>query len=208
MTQRIFVALLTVAVFGAGYAARGLTESRQSVPPAPVALVKEYSRPDTPASYKKGDRQLDRAKLLTEIQKLRPQIEAYSAQVEEINTEFDREFVVLLTPTQREKFSANQKKSVERDAKRLADRSLLTDEDIQRKQEGPLTSIYWMVTVTPRLEWLTREYSLDAAQQTSVRALLSLRRNKFTALLDATPHPSIRLSRLAPLMERVAATGK
>ncbi len=68
-----------------------------------------------------------------------------------------------------------------------------------------MTVIYWHVTVTPRLEWLTKEYKLDANQQTQVRALLTLRRNKYISLYDASQHPSIRLSRLAPLIERVAA---
>ena len=40
------------------------------------------------------------------------------------------------------------------------------------------------------------------------RALLSLRRNQFIALLDSTAHPTIRLSRLAPLVQRVAAPAK
>jgi hypothetical protein len=90
MTQRVFVALLTVVVFVAGYLARLWTEPRQAVPPAPAALAKEYARSESPASDKKNDRQLDRAKLLAEIQKLRPQIEAYSTQVDEIYAEFDR----------------------------------------------------------------------------------------------------------------------
>jgi hypothetical protein len=38
--------------------------------------------------------------------------------------------------------------------------------------------------------------------------LLTLRRNKFFRLYDATTHPSIRLSRLAPLIERVGAPAK
>jgi hypothetical protein len=204
MTQRVFIALLTVAVFVAGYVSRAWTEPHQTVPPAPPALAKEYAHP----TDKKSERQLDRAKLLAEIQKLRPQIEVYSAQVDEINAEFDREFAQILTPAQREKFFANQKKSAERDAKRLADRSPLSDEDIQRAKDRPLTSTYWCVVVTPHLERMTKEYSLDAAQQTTARALLALRRNQFIALLDSTPHPSIRLSRLAPLMERVSAPAK
>jgi hypothetical protein len=64
------------------------------------------------------------------------------------------------------------------------------------------------VTVNPGLEWRTKEYGLDSAQQSTTRSLLALRRNKFIALFDATPHPSIRLSRLAPLIERVAAPAK
>jgi hypothetical protein len=205
MTQRVFVALLTVAVFVAGYVARVLTEPGQSIPPAPVALVNEYARSEPVSDNKKGDRQLDRAKLLAEIRKLRPQIEAYSAQVDEINAEFDREFTGLLRPDQREKHFAFLKKKAERDAKRRADSSPLSDEDIQRAKDRPLTSIYWNIVVTPHLDWMTKEYSLDPAQQTQLRALLSLRRTKYMALIDSTPHPSIRLSRLAPLIERVAA---
>jgi hypothetical protein len=207
MTQRVFVAVLTVVIFVAGYMARLLTEPAQIVPPAPAALAKEYVRGETRSNDKK-DHQLDRAKLLAEIQQLRPQIEAFSGQVQEIETEFDKEFVLLLRPEQREKYLANQKSRAERYAKRVAKRDPLSDEDIQREKERPMTWIYWQVTVTSRLESLTKEYNLDAAQQNSTRALLTMRRNKFISLYDATQHPSIRLSRLAPLIERVGAPAK
>lgn len=200
---RVLVALLTVVVFLSGYGARVWTEPRVTMPPPPAALAQEYrstarsaSAPNTP--------QVDRAKLVAEIEKLRPQIEAYTGQVEEINGEFDREFFQVLNAEQREKFTGNQKRWAERNAKSLSERAPLSDEDIVRIRERPLTDIYWMVTVTPRLERLTKEYNLDATQQTNVRALLTLRRNKFIALFDATPHPSIRLSKLAPLIERVS----
>ncbi|MEO6245640.1 MAG: hypothetical protein ABIQ12_09395 [Opitutaceae bacterium] len=205
MTQRIFVALLTVVIFLAGYGARVWTEPRQTVPPAPAALAQEYTAHVAQAGGAKAKNQLDRAKLVAEIEKLRPQIAAYSAQVDEINGEFEREFFKGLNPVQQEKSVANQKKRSARDAKRLAERAPLSDEDIQKAQDRPLTSIYWMVTVTPYLDMVTKEYSLTAMQQTDVRALLALRRNKFIALFDATPHPSIRLSKLVPLLERVAA---
>lgn len=205
MTQRLFVALLTVAVFVAGYAARALTERDAPVPPPPAALTREFARPvnATPEAKK-----LDRAKLVAEIQKLRPQIVAFSAQVTEIDGEFDREFAALLTAEQRERWAATQKKWAERDAKRLSQTAPLSDEDITRERDRPLTDIYRQVTVTPRLEWLTKEFKLDAAQQTKARALLALRRNQFIALLDSTAHPTIRLSRLAPLVERVGAPAK
>lgn len=203
MTQRVFVALLTVGVFLAGYLARALIDRREAVPPAPAALAKEYVRADAGAANRKSDTQLDRAKLIAEIQKLRPHIDAYSTQLDEIQVEFDRELNLLLTPAQREKYAANQKKRAERDAKRQADRSPLSDEDIQRAKDRPLTSIYWNIVVTPHLEWMTKEYGLDPAQQTQIRALLALRRNKFMALLDSTQHPSVRLSKLAPLIERM-----
>jgi hypothetical protein len=126
--------------------------------------------------------------------------------VQEIEGEFSREFMQILNPEQREKFIAAQKKWAERKAKRMAKREPLSDEDIQREKEQPMTWIYWQVTVTPKLEEFTRDYKLDAPQQNSTRALLAMRRNKFIALYDATTHPSIRLSKLAPLIERVAPT--
>jgi hypothetical protein len=205
MTTRFLVALLTVVVFLAGYAARVLTEPAQPVPPAPAAIAKELAPAAASGGSKKSSPQLDRAKLVAEIQKLRPQIEAYSGQVGEIEAEFEREVVKLLDPAQRAKFAENKRRSAERDARKLADRTPLSDRDIQMAQERPLTSIYWMVTVTPRLDYYAKEYTLDEAQQSALRALLVLRRTKYVALFDSTPHPSIRLSRLAPLIERVAA---
>jgi Spy/CpxP family protein refolding chaperone len=208
MTTRLLVALLTVAVFLAGFAARVLTEPAQPVPPAPTALTKELSQAGQAPGDKNAQNPLDRAKLVAEIHKLRPQIEAYSAQIGEIEAEFDREVLKILDPAQREKLAANRRKNAERDAKKLSDRTPLSDRDIQMAQERPLTSLYWMVTVTPRLENMTREYSLTETQQTNVRSLLVLRRTKYIALFDSTPHPSIRLSRLAPIIERLTAPAK
>lgn len=212
MTQRLFVALLTVAVFLAGYGARGLAERGGGpVPPPPAALTQEYPRPaagSTDPKDVKAAQKLDRAKLVAEIEKLRPQIVAFTSSATEIDAEFDREFNALLTPEQREKRAANLKKWAERDAKRLTDTSPLSDEDINREKDRPLTDILPQVTVTPRLKRMTQEYNLDAAQQTKTRALLTLRRNQYIALLDSTEHPAIRLSRLAPIVQRVAAPTK
>ena len=97
MTQRVFVAILTVVVFVAGFVARVWTEPQATVPPAPAGLAGEYASVAPRPADKKSQGQLDRAKLVTEIQKLRPQIEAFSGQVDEINAEFDREVLLLLT---------------------------------------------------------------------------------------------------------------
>lgn len=205
MTQRLFVAVLTVVVFTAGYAARMFTAGRaQPVPPPPAAIARELAPAAGQKSDGKGRRgKVDRAEIVADIRKMRPQIEAYVAQVHEIEAEFDREFNAVLNPQQREKRLAYLKKRAELEAKRVAEREPLSDDTIARERERPLTDIYWMVTVTPRLERLTREYKLDDTQQTATRALLSLRRNKYIALFEATPHPSLRLSRLAPVVERV-----
>jgi hypothetical protein len=204
MTQRLLVAFFTVVVFLAGYGARVWTEPRQAVPPAPAALAQEFPRPSTGGKKK----ETDRAKLVAEIEKLRPQIESYRTQVDEIYAEFDREFAKILNPQQRTKFDLNQKKRADhqRRAKLESERETpLTEEEIMRARERPMSDVYRMTTVTPGLDWMTKEYGLDPAQQASVRALLTLRRTKFIALLDATPPPGIQLSRIAPLIGRVAA---
>lgn len=203
MTQRVFVGLLTAVVFVAGYFTRALTERGQPVPPPPAALARELAPGSKDAGKSKHD--VDRAKVLADIQKLRPQIDAYIAQVQEIEAEFDREFNALLNPKQLEKRTAYLKRRAEMEAKRVADREPLSDEAIQRERERPLTDIYWMITVTPRLERLIKEYELTEEQQTRTRSLLSARRNKFIALFEATPHPSLRLTRLAPMTQRVGA---
>jgi len=202
MTQRVFLGILTVSVFLAGYSARMFNERGAPVPPPPAELARELA-PSVRPEKEAAKRELDRAKLVAEIQKLRPQIEGYTVQVQEIYTEFDREVAFLLTPAQREKFAMNQKRRAEYQTKRINNRTLLSDEELMRERDRPLTDIYRMITVTPSLEWMTKEYGLDSAQQAAVRQLLSLRRNKFVALFDATPHPSIRLSRLASMIERV-----
>ncbi len=205
MTQRMFIALLTVAMFAAGYAVRVLTDGDPHVPPPPAALANEFAAPQPDP---KAKREIDRAKLVGEIEKYRQEIEAYRTQVDEIFAEFDHEFVQTLNPAQREKYITNQKRWADHEAKRKADLAPLTDDDINRARDRPLTDVYWMVTVTPRLDQLTKEYSLDSAQQTSTRSLLTLRRNKFIALLDGAPSPSVRLSRLAPMIQRVVAPSK
>ena len=204
MSQRLFVAILTVAVFLAGYGARGFADRDRPVPPPPAALAQEFGTKPKTAAEAKIAQKLDRAKLVAEIEKLRPQIVAYTAQVAEIDAEFDREFALLLTPEQHDKLVATQKKWADQAARSQAETKILSDEDINRERDRPLSDVYRQVTVTPRLEWMTKEYKLDAAQQTKTRALLALRRNQFIALLDSTQHPTIKLSRLAPLVQRVA----
>lgn len=202
MSQRVFVALLTVVVFVAGFATHAWLDRDERIPAPPAAIAREMAAPKASAT-EKAKKKVDRAKLVAEIQKLKPQIDAYTAQVQEIETEFGRELDSVLTPAQREKRAAYLKRREESDAKLFANKKPLSDDDIVKAQDRPLTDIYWMVTVTPVLERITKEYGLDPAQQNAVRSQLVLRRNKYIALFDATPHPGVRMSKLAPLLERV-----
>lgn len=62
-----------------------------------------------------------------------------------------------------------------------------------------------MVAPTMKHDSLVKDLKLDAEQQIKARELLKQRREKFLAIVDSTPPPSILLSRLAPAVQRIAA---
>ena len=113
----------------------------------------------------------------------------------------------LLAPEQLETYEANQRKRAARpEVNQFA--QPVGDRDIERERDRSLNSVYWLVTVTPKLTWLSKEYKLDAEQQAKTRALLTMRRNAFLALLDGTTHPSLRLSRVAQMVDRIRNEGQ
>lgn len=216
--QRLLIAALTVLVFGAGFMARVWTEYSRPVPPPPVALGSEFSRPPPPRAAnskaaprtpgRERDPAVNRAALIADIEKARPQIEAYRKRLDALDAEFDRELVAILTPEQREKFAARQKRYAERrtsrEAREAADNTPLSDEQILRLQQIPLFNVLWAVTITTRLERLDRDLKLDEAQQGRARELLLARRDKFLALVDSAPPPTITLSLLATRTQKLA----
>ena len=215
MKQRLLIAIFTVLVFGAGFAARMWTESDAAVPPPPAAIGSEFvhvpagppaagTKPET-----KSPQALNRAKIIADIEKLRPQIEAYRARLDQMDAEFEHGLVALLTPEQKERFDARQKKAAEgrakHDAREAADPSPLSDEQIRRLQEMPLGEVLWKVSISARIERLNRDLKLEESQQEKVRELLTIRRDKFLALVDSTPPPSITLSQLVTQTQKLAA---
>jgi hypothetical protein len=211
MNQRLLIAFLTALGFAAGFGARMLTESGPAVPPPPAPGT-EFVRSSNPVPAESKERRAptynekDREKLVADIQKLRPQIEQYRTRIEEIANEFDRELVPILTPEQRQKFAALQKKDADNRAKRekqAAEASTLSDEQIFQLQQRPLWNALWNVAISWRLERLMRDFKFDAQQEAKVRELLARRREKFLALVDSTPPPSITLSQLAPQTEKL-----
>ena len=215
MKQRLVIALLAVLCFGAGFAARTWTEEGPSVPPPPPALGSEFTRSASAPADARGARRgtsgqpLDRAKLVAEIEHYRSEIAAYKKRLEEIDAEFDRDLAPMLTADQREHFATRQKRDAERRAKGeaafAADTAPLSDERIFHLQQRPLYSMLGAVSLTMRFDSLTKDLKLDEAQQGKLRDLLRVRREKFIALVDSTPPPSIMLSRLAPVAQKLAA---
>lgn len=204
MKQSALVALLTLLGFAAGFGARVWTEGAPAMP-GPPGMGGEFTSKSAAPEVKKP---LNRAELIAEIERLRPQIEAYGARIAELDADFDRNFDGLLDPAQREQRAATLKKRAEKaakdEAKAGADSSLLSDDQIDRLTHRPLYNVLRLIAVKPKVESLATEYKLDAVQQARLSEVLTTRRDKFLALLDSTTAPTIRLSALAPVVQKLA----
>jgi len=206
MKQRFFVAVTTVLVFMAGLAAGIWIERHRPLPPPPLPLGIEFSHGPEGSHLAWHERPLSRAELIARVQAIRPQLEAYQARMKEIDDAFDRGIDSILTPEQRTHRVENLKR---RDTMRgwpKEEGPPLTDAEIVNLlRDRPARTILWDVVIPFRLDFLTREYHLDDAQREKVRVLLTERREKILELVDRSPPPSVMLSRLAPLMQRLTA---
>jgi len=204
MKQSVLVALLTVLGFAAGFGARVWTERGAAMPPPP-RVGGEFTAKGGTSEIKKP---VNRAELVAEIERLRPQIAAYSARIAELDADFDRSFEALLNPDQREQRLAYQKKRAEKAAKDEpkggVDVTPLSDDQIDRLRQRPIYNVLRLISVKPKVEMLTTEYKLDAAQQAKLHDTLVARRQECVDLLDSTPAPTVRLSALAPVVQKLA----
>ncbi|HEX2852451.1 MAG TPA: hypothetical protein VHO24_04365 [Opitutaceae bacterium] len=205
--QRLVIPVLAVVAFGAGFGARMWTEGGRALPPPPSALGAEFVRGPVPEK-KNGQKPYDRAELVAEIERLRPQIDAYRVRVEALDAEFEQGFAQILNDEQKciydEKQASAQKRRAQHEAKlAAAPPPPLSDEEIAKLRQRPFETAFWKISFVGRLEMLTRDYKLDAAQQTKVRDLLVARRDKFVALVDSTPSPSFKLTSLAVSVQRL-----
>ena len=214
MKQRLLIAIFTVLVFGAGFAARMWTDEDRALPPPPAPGGEFARAPAATAANAKAEprRGPDRAKMIADIERLRPQIDAYRNRLDVIEAEFQRDFIVVLNPEQRAHYDALKKKGTEdrakREAKAAADTSLLTDEQIERARQRPLWNALYSVAITWPFDRINQDYKLDEAQQAKVRAILRVRREKFLDLVDSTPPPSITLSDLARQTQKLTEPAK
>ncbi|MEY4941545.1 MAG: hypothetical protein RIQ93_3280 [Verrucomicrobiota bacterium] len=216
MIQRLMMALLAVIAFAAGYGVRSWTGQTRALPSAPapgIEFVRAPAGPSAGAAKNPPPRpgSPDRAKLIADIEKVRPQIEAYHKRLDEIAAEFDHELLKILTPSQRILFEARQKRSAEWRANRDAETSgagPLSDQQIEQLRQQPLWNALYSVAINWRLERMVNDYKLDAPQQPEVLRLLQARREKFLALVDTTPPPSITLSNLASRTQQLRAEPK
>lgn len=210
MKQRILIAVLTLAVLGAGYAAGIWTERNFCKVPLPPQLLGELTDATSQQAAPKPPK-ADHAALAAEIERLRPQIDAFRKRIGEIDREMDRDIEAMLNPRQRVRFQEVVTKFAElrkkEDAK-FESPTPLTDEEIARLRQQPLYHLLAIVVIPMRLEWNTRDLNLDAGQQKQLRTILEARRSKFLELVDSSPPPSLTLSRLAPVAQRLVPQKK
>lgn len=202
MRDRFLAVLLTLVVFATGWFAGHWAERHRPFPRPPGAFMGEFGA--RPGQSAKGD-PINRAQLIEQIDKLKPEMEAFRARVSEIYAEFDRDIEPVLTPEQRatyeKAFRAHRAQTPA--SEKADDPTPLSDEQIGQLMQRPYRTLAFFVVIPMTLERMSTELKLDDAQRGKVKDLLRVRREKFIELVDSAPPTSLMLSRLAPLAQRL-----
>lgn len=215
MKSRVLIAVATVVIFAAGYFARMWIECyRCKVPPAPQLLGElSGSKAPKPTAAKRLEKLPDPDKVAAQLQKLRPELEAFGARIDELDADMERRIHALLRPDQEPRWDKLMKHNAAyraQEAAVIAGDGALSPEQIANLQQRPLYKLLAVVVVPLKLDWLTGDLKLDDAQREQARAILEDRRQKFLALIDSSPPPTLTLSRLIPVAHRIggSAAGK
>jgi hypothetical protein len=207
MRDRLLAVLLTLVVFAAGFIGGLLAERHRPFPKAPGAFMGEFgARPGTPG---KGA-PVNRAQLIEQIEKLKPDMEAFRTRINEIYAEFDKDIASVLTPEQQAIYEKNFRshRGQNTDIDSPGDDRPLSDEQIEKLMQRPYRTLAFFVVIPMTLERMSSQLKLDDAQRGKVKDLLRVRREKFIELVDSAPPPSFMLSRLAPLAQRLVEPQK
>jgi len=209
MRERVLAAFLTLAVFAAGFGAGLWAERHRPFPAPPGAFMGEFGA--RPGRAPRTGPPVNRAELSEQIEKLRPEMESFRARITEIYGQFDRDLEPILTPEQRDtyakKFQAHRGFGPPPEIVADDDKTL-TDDQISQLLQRPFRTLAFFVVIPMTLERMSNDLKLDEAQKDKVRDLLRVRREKFIELVDSAPPPSLMLSRLAPLAQRLGAPAK
>jgi hypothetical protein len=211
MKLRLLVAALTILVFAVGFGAGIWTQHHRPLLSPPIGLLGEIRNRSFDVHVQLSDPAAI-AKINAEIERMKPDIDAFREKLDALNDDFRQKFAVLLTPAQHEQFEKMHKRYEEDLQARRASTPLPA---IEAAPAGgatlklpffaePVEGMTSIVVVPLALDHLSDQLKLDDHQKVALRQLLLDRREKFLALIDATPPPSIRLNRLAPLINRLA----
>jgi hypothetical protein len=207
---RLLIAALTVLVFAAGFGASVWTQSHCPLLSPPVSLLGEVRDRNFDVRLP-VDNASTIAQINAEIERIKPDVDAFRHKLDALNHDFHQKIDALLTPAQHKKFEEMHKRYEERRAQR-ANSSLPA---VESSPSGgatlklpffaePIEGMTSAVVVPLTLDHLTAELQLDDRQKAAARQLLLERREKFLELIDSTPPPSIGLSRLAPIISKLA----
>jgi len=206
MRDRALAALLTAVVFAIGFGSGVWEERHRPFPRPPGALWTEYGARRGPHNAPP----VNRAQLSSQIDAIRPQMEAFKARINEIYAEFDHDIDTVLTPDQKTLYEKSFRgpRTLDPPAAMIADDKPLSDEQIEQLLQRPFRTLAYFVILPMTLERMSTELKLDETQRNKVKDFLRVRREKFIELVDSSPPLSLMLSRLAPIAQRLAEPGK
>jgi hypothetical protein len=208
MRDRILAVLATLAVFAAGFGAGLWAERHRPLPAPPGAFMGEFGA--KPGLSPRSAPPVNRAQLLEQIEKLRPEMESFRTRVMDIYAQFDRDIDPILTAEQRDAYEKVFKahRGFGPPPEIVGDDRPLSDDQIGQLMQRPFRTLAYFVVIPMTLERMTKELKLDEAQRDKVKDFLRVRREKFIELVDSVPPPSLTLSRLAPLAQRLGPPEK
>ena len=209
MRDRALAALLTLAVFAAGFGAGMLAERHRPLPPPPGPFMGEFGGARRGQGARTGA-PVNRAQLREQIDAIRPQMEAFKERILDIYSQFDRDMETVLSPEQKALYEARfrSQRSFGTPPREMKGDQPLSDEQIEQLLQRPFRTLSYFVVVPMTLERMSNELKLDEAQREKVRDFLRVRREKFIELVDSSPPLSLMLSRLAPVAQRLADPGR
>ncbi|HEY1847757.1 MAG TPA: hypothetical protein VGG37_01065, partial [Opitutaceae bacterium] len=183
MRDRILAAVLTLAVFAAGFGAGLWSERHRPIPPPPGAFMGEFGArqgktPKPPA--------VNRSELSEQIAKLGPEMDNFRSRIADIYSQFDHDIEGILTPAQKAKYEERFKSHRNLPPPELGTGDgPLSDEQIEVLLQRPFRTLAFIVVLPMTLERMTNELKLDDTQREKVRDLLRVRREKFVELVDS-----------------------
>lgn len=211
MKLRLFIAVLTTLIFAVGFGAGIWTQHHRPLLSPPIGLLGEIRSRSFDVHLQLSDPAAI-TKINAEIEHMKPDIDAFRQKLDALNADFHQKFEVLLTPAQHEQFEKMHKRYLEDLQTKRASTPLPA---VELTPAGgatlklpffaePVEGMTAIIVVPLAVDHLSDQLKLDDHQKAALRQLLLERREKFLALIDATPPPSIRLNRLAPLINKLA----
>jgi hypothetical protein len=207
MRDRFLAVLLTLAVFAIGMGAGIWAERHRPLPAPPGAFMGEFGAKRGIGSFVLTT-PINRAELSEQIDKMGKEMDSFRSRMNDIYAAFDRDMLAVLNPEQQAVYEKNFRMPRLSTTAQPGDDKPLSDGEIERLMQRPFRTLAYFVVIPMTLERMTTELKLDEGQREKVKDFLRVRREKFIELVDNAPPPSLILSRLAPVAQRLGPPSK